>query len=259
MKSLFLENITIVNYKNIESKKFKLDQKINCFIGNNGVGKTNILDSIYHLSSGKSYFNSINSQSIKHNENYMFIEGDFKKDNEIENIICRLKRGKKKTLKNYSLKNSMFDFNVGYIGTAILGICFICLGYFVMYGSGETFSDSAGAFSNQLIEMYTSSLGNWSYYIIGIAAFSTMLSTTITTLDASPRAMSETTKLIFDNQSKSGYLIWLGILAFGTITIFFAFSSPIEFTIGHKLISGSPSKYICVINLCPKLLPNIEK
>ena len=87
MKSLFLENITIVNYKNIESKKFKLDQKINCFIGNNGVGKTNILDSIYHLSSGKSYFNSINSQSIKHNENYMFIEGDFKKDNEVENII----------------------------------------------------------------------------------------------------------------------------------------------------------------------------
>ena len=94
MKSLFLENITIVNYKNIESKKFKLDQKINCFIGNNGVGKTNILDSIYHLSSGKSYFNSINSQSIKHNENYMFIEGDFKKDNEIENIIIVLKEEK---------------------------------------------------------------------------------------------------------------------------------------------------------------------
>ena len=64
--------------------------------------------------------------------------------------------------------------------------------------NGETFSESAGAFSNQLIEMYTSSLGNWSYYIIGIAAFSTMLSTTITTLDASPRAMSETTKLIFE-------------------------------------------------------------
>lgn len=132
---------------------------------------------------------------------------------------------KKKTLKDYTLKNSMFDFNVGYIGTAILGVCFICLGYFVMYGSGETFSDSAGAFSNQLIEMYTSSLGEWSYYIIGVAAFSTMLSTTITTLDASPRAMSETTKLILDNQNKNGYLIWLTILAFGTITIFFALSS----------------------------------
>lgn len=115
MKSLFLENITIVNYKNIESKKFKLDQKINCFIGNNGVGKTNILDSIYHLSSGKSYFNSINSQSIKHNENYMFIEGDFKKDNEIENIICSLKRGKKKTLKRNGKVYKKFSEHVGHI------------------------------------------------------------------------------------------------------------------------------------------------
>tara|TARA_B100000405_G_scaffold105789_1_gene74007 strand:+ start:203 stop:1429 length:1227 start_codon:yes stop_codon:yes gene_type:complete len=132
---------------------------------------------------------------------------------------------KKKTIKNYSLKNSMFDFNVGYIGTAILGICFICLGYFVMYGTGETFSESAGAFSNQLIEMYTKSLGNWSYFIIGIAAFSTMLSTTITTLDASPRAMSETTELIFNKKNNYGYLIWLAILALGTIIIFFVFSS----------------------------------
>ena len=156
---------------------------------------------------------------------------------------------KKKTLKNYSLKNSMFDFNVGYIGTAILGICFICLGYFVMYGSGETFSDSAGAFSNQLIEMYTSSLGNWSYYIIGIAAFSTMLSTTITTLDASPRAMSETTKLIFDNQSKSGYLIWLGILAFGTITIFFAFSSQMGLLIKiATILSFLTAPFYAIIN-----------
>ena len=93
-----------------------------------------------------------------------------------------------------------------------------------MYDSGETFSDSAGIFSNQLIEMYTTSLGNWSYYIIGIAAFSTMLSTTITTLDASPRAMSETTKLLF-NYNKNGYISWLSILAFGTIIIFFVFSS----------------------------------
>ena len=143
----------------------------------------------------------------------------------------------------------MFDFNVGYIGTAILGICFICLGYFVMYGSGETFSDSAGAFSNQLIEMYTSSLGNWSYYIIGIAAFSTMLSTTITTLDASPRAMSETTKLIFDNQSKSGYLIWLGILAFGTITIFFAFSSQMGLLIKiATILSFLTAPFYAIIN-----------
>ena len=78
---------------------------------------------------------------------------------------------KKKTIKNYSLKNSMFDFNLGYFGTAILGVCFICLGYFVMYGTGETFSESAGAFSNQLIHLYTDNLGYWSYYLIALQLF----------------------------------------------------------------------------------------
>ena len=127
---------------------------------------------------------------------------------------------KKKTLKNYSLENSMFDFNIGYLGTAFLGICFISLGYFVMNESGESFSESAGVFSNQLIEMYTMSLGNWSYYIIGIAAFSTMLSTTITTLDASPRAMSKTIQLLFNQNDKNFYFLFISILAAGTCLIF---------------------------------------
>ena len=72
------------------------------------------------------------------------------------------------------------------------------LGYLVMFGGDTSFSTSASLFSNQLIEMYTSSLGEWSYYIIGIAAFTTMLSTTITTLDASPRAMNRTAKLLIN-------------------------------------------------------------
>ena len=66
MNSLYLENITVVNYKNIVNMVYDLDKNINCFVGDNGVGKTNVLDSIYHLSAGKSYFNSISSQTIKH-------------------------------------------------------------------------------------------------------------------------------------------------------------------------------------------------
>ena len=73
--------------------------------------------------------------------------------------------------------------------------------------------------------MYTSSLGDWSYYIIGIAAFTTMLSTTITTLDASPRSMDRATKLLINKDLKHGYLFWLAILSIGTIFIFFMFSS----------------------------------
>ena len=154
---------------------------------------------------------------------------------------------KKKTLKNYTLRNSMFDFNVGYIGTAFLGVCFIGLGYFVMFGSNESFSNSASDFSNQLIQMYTSSLGSWSYYLIGIAAFSTMLSTTITTLDASPRAMSETTKLLFNFNNKIGYLTWLGILAAGTIVIFFVFSSQMGLLIEIATILSFLTAPFCAI------------
>ena len=156
---------------------------------------------------------------------------------------------KKKTLKNYNLKNSMFDFNVGYVGTALLGVCFIALGYFVMYGSNNPFSDSAGAFSNQLIEMYTSSLGQWSYYLIGIAALSTMLSTTITTLDASPRAMSETVNLLTNKKNNLGYLLWLTILAIGTIIIFFAFSSKMGLLIKiATILSFLTAPFYAIIN-----------
>lgn len=63
---MYLKKISIINYKNFESKDFVFDQKINCFVGNNGVGKTNILDAIYYLSYTKGYFNSVASQNIKH-------------------------------------------------------------------------------------------------------------------------------------------------------------------------------------------------
>jgi DNA replication and repair protein RecF len=67
---MILETLSILNYKNFETKSFDFDHKINCFVGYNGVGKTNILDAIYHLSYGKSYFNPIASQNIKHNEDF---------------------------------------------------------------------------------------------------------------------------------------------------------------------------------------------
>ena len=118
-----------------------------------------------------------------------------------------------------TLKESLFDFNVGYIATTFLAICFVGLGALVMFDSGLEFSSKGGIFAGQLIELYTSNLGEAAYGLIAIAAFSTMLSTTITTLDASPRAMSKTIQLLF-NRLKSSYLLWLIILSFGTIAIF---------------------------------------
>lgn len=124
----------------------------------------------------------------------------------------------KETYEKTNPKQAVFDFNVGYIATFILGFCFLSLGAFVMYNSGETFSNKGGAFASQLINLYTKNLGNFAYIFIGIAAFTTMFSTTLTTLDASPRAMSKTTELLFKTK-KISYWFWLTFLAFGTIII----------------------------------------
>lgn len=131
---------------------------------------------------------------------------------------------KQKNVKSVDVKSSIFDFNIGYATTIILGLGFLTLGALVIYNSGEVLQTSAAGFSSQLIEMYTSSLGNWAYLIIGIAAITTMFSTTLTTLDGSPRVLERTTTLLSDYKIKKSYKFWLGILLFGTLCIFFFLS-----------------------------------
>jgi Mn2+/Fe2+ NRAMP family transporter len=120
---------------------------------------------------------------------------------------------------------AIFDFNVGYLGTLFLGVCFVILGALVMFNSGETFSNSGGVFASQLINLYTENLGEYSYILIAVAAFTTMFSTTITTLDASPRAMAKTTNLLLDRKTKFNYWFWILFLAFGTFIILYFFMS----------------------------------
>tara|TARA_B110001452_G_C15219710_1_gene422836 strand:- start:361 stop:1575 length:1215 start_codon:yes stop_codon:yes gene_type:complete len=119
-----------------------------------------------------------------------------------------------------TLKESLFDFNVGYWVTLILGACFMGLGVFVMFETGMEFSSQGGVFASQLINLYTSTLGTGVYFLIVIAALTTMFSTTITTLDASPRAMNKTIELLYPKRKRNDYKLWLLILACGTISIF---------------------------------------
>ncbi|MGB1430559.1 MAG: NRAMP family divalent metal transporter [Flavobacteriaceae bacterium] len=128
---------------------------------------------------------------------------------------------KKKRMQNLTVKQSLFDFNVGYLTTIVLGVCFVLLGTLVMYGTGIGFSSSGGAFAQQLIALYTSSLGNGAYWIIGVAAFTTMFSTTLTTLDASPRAMAKTAQILRLPIVMSSYLFWILVLVIGTCAVFF--------------------------------------
>ena len=156
---------------------------------------------------------------------------------------------KKKDEATFTPKTALLDFNIGYTSAIILGIAFLCLGYFVMYNTGETFSNKASEFSNQLIDLYTNSLGKWAYVIIGIAAFTTMFSTTITTLDASPRAMSKSLDLLTNKTFKKGYLLWILILTFGTIIIFFVFASEMGLLIKiATILSFITAPFYAIIN-----------
>lgn len=163
---------------------------------------------------------------------------------------------KKKLDPSVSPKQSRFDFNVGYLTTTILAIGFVSLGALVMFGSGESFSNAGGVFANQLISMYTFSLGDGAKIIIGVAALTTMFSTTLTTLDASPRVMHRTSEILFNKPLKRGYLFWLLVLVAGTLAIFFFFVSemgllikiatilsfltaPFYAIISYRLLSGS--------------------
>ncbi|GAB2774850.1 DNA replication/repair protein RecF [Salinimicrobium soli] len=117
---MFLKNLSLLNYKNFESANFEFDAKINCLVGNNGVGKTNVLDSIYHLSFGKSYFNPITSQNIRHGSEFFVIEGEFEKNDREEQIIVSAKKGQKKIIKRNNKPYEKFSEHIGFIPTVII-------------------------------------------------------------------------------------------------------------------------------------------
>ena len=117
---MFLKRISLLNYKNFSEATFELDAKINCFVGKNGIGKTNILDAIYHLANGKSYFNPLAVQNIKHNEEFFVVDGEFEKNERIEQILCSLKKGQKKILKRNGKVYEKFSNHIGFIPLVII-------------------------------------------------------------------------------------------------------------------------------------------
>lgn len=166
---------------------------------------------------------------------------------------------KRKELKVFSPKTALMDFNIGYLGTIVLGIGFLMLGGLVMFGTGKTFSNNGSEFSIQLIQMYTQNLGDWSYIIIGLAALTTMFSTTLTTLDASPRAMNKTMELILEKPLKNGYTAWLILLIIGTIFIFIFFLSEMGTLIKiATILSFLTAPFYAIMNyilICSKHTP----
>ncbi|WP_116790840.1 DNA replication/repair protein RecF [Flavobacterium psychrotrophum] len=117
---MHLQSLSLLNYKNIDEANYEFDPKINCLTGKNGVGKTNVLDAIYHLAYGKSYFNPLAVQNIKHGEEFFVIAGAFEKDDRREQVVCSLKKGMKKVLKRNGKAYDKFSEHVGFIPLVII-------------------------------------------------------------------------------------------------------------------------------------------
>ncbi len=120
LKNVILKKLSLLNYKNIAENSFEFESKINAIVGKNGIGKTTILDAIYHLAVGKSYFNPLSTQNIKHGEEFFVIDGVFEKENRTEQIICSYKKAQKKILKRNGKIYEKFSEHIGLIPIVII-------------------------------------------------------------------------------------------------------------------------------------------
>jgi DNA replication and repair protein RecF len=112
---MHLKKLSLVNFKNYPEAEIEFSRKINCFVGNNGVGKTNLLDSIHYLALCKSYFNAIDSQNISYNRDFFVIQGEFDNEGEDDNIYCGVQKGKHKQFKRNKKDYKKLSEHIGLI------------------------------------------------------------------------------------------------------------------------------------------------
>lgn len=110
---MILEQLSVINYKNIEQAELTFSPKINCFLGNNGMGKTNLLDAIYYLSFCKSHSNSIDSQNIMHNADFAVIQGWYLSENKQDEFFCSIRRNQKKQFKRNKKEYDKLSDHIG--------------------------------------------------------------------------------------------------------------------------------------------------
>ena len=109
-----LEQLTILNYKNIAEAQLQFSPKVNCLIGNNGMGKTNVLDAIYYLSYCKSFTsNNEHSAAINHDANFLMLQGRYSRKGSTEEISLSVQRGKRKTVKRNGKDYKRLSEHVG--------------------------------------------------------------------------------------------------------------------------------------------------
>lgn len=157
-----------------------------------------------------------------------------------------------------TLGQALLDFRIGYVGTGIIALLFCLLGTAVMFDSGVAVDRTATGFAEQLIELYTSTLGEWSRPIIGTAALTAMLSTTLTVIDGFPRALQLTGRRFKSPESDAEaaasavrtkeYWIWTAILvAGGLLIIRYAMSSLLGLVDVATILSFVTAPFLAIL------------
>ncbi len=117
---MHLSRLSLVNFKNYDQLELTFSQKINCFVGDNGTGKTNLLDAIYYLSMTKSYFNSVDTQNIRHGEEHFLIQGEYFREELPEKIHCGVQKGKHKQFRRNKKDYTRFSEHIGLLPVVMI-------------------------------------------------------------------------------------------------------------------------------------------
>ena len=112
---MYLKKLSLINFKNFASFDIELCEKINCFIGDNGIGKTNILDSIHYLSFCKSFVNFSDRQNVLEGEDFFLINGDFIRLDSEEKVSCAFQKDKKKSFKKNGAEYQKLSEHIGFL------------------------------------------------------------------------------------------------------------------------------------------------
>jgi len=161
-----------------------------------------------------------------------------------------------------SVKESSIDFYIGYLAAVILAVLFLMLGKLVMFGSGESFSASGIGFAQQLVNLYTATIGDWSHLLILTAAFITMFSTSLTCIDGYPRALAACCTLIkkdTESHFKQLHQFWLVITVIvASVVVLYFVENLLQLLSFAAIISFMTSPILAYINyrvMCGENVP----
>lgn len=117
---MYLQKLTLRNFRNYEESEFEFSDKINCLVGDNGAGKTNILEAIYYLSFSKCYTNPADYNNINHDSDYFQVNGDYIRNDSRENVNCCLKKNHRKVFKLNNKEYDRISDHIGFLPLVII-------------------------------------------------------------------------------------------------------------------------------------------